>query len=84
MDGLNVYVLVTLSIGNQGEVVRNNVGVTFNIHEAELHRDGDVANEFDTFEIDSNWRDEAATTDLVETMRAFRRMVDEMREAALR
>lgn len=84
METTNVYVLMTLRIGSQGEVVRENVGVTFSLHEAESHQDKDISNEFESFQIDANWRGDAATTNLVVAMRDFRDMVREMQEEALR
>ena len=84
METTNVYVLMTLSIGSQGEVVRKNIGVTFSLHEAEKHQDKDISNEFETFQIDTNWQEDVATTNLVVAMREFRGMVCEMQDAALR
>jgi hypothetical protein len=84
METTNVYVLMTLSIGSQGEVVRKNVGVTFGLHEAEDHQDKDISNEFETFQIDDNWQEDAATTNLVVAMREFTGMVRQMQEEALR
>lgn len=80
----NVYVLMTLSIDSQCEVERKNVGITFSLHEAESHQDKDISNEFETFQIDANWQEDVATTDLVAAMREFRGMVHEMQEEALR
>ena len=34
----SVYVLTTLSLDSKGAVTNRNVGVTFSLHEAELHR----------------------------------------------
>lgn len=84
METTNVYVLMTLSIGSQGEVVRKNVGVTFSLHEAESHQGKDISNEFESFHIDANWQEDVATTNLVAAMREFRGMVREMQEEALR
>ena len=84
MKTTNVYVLMTLSIGSRSEVVRKNVGVTFSLHEAEDHQDKDISNEFETFQIDAEWREDVATTDLVAAMREFRGMVREMQEESLR
>ena len=44
----------------------------------------DVANGYETFEIESNWQEDAATTNLVVAMRAFRHYVEELRAEALR
>ena len=84
METTNVYVLMTLSMGSRGEVVRKNVGVTFSLHEAEGHQDKDISNEWETFQIDAEWREDVATTDLVAAMREFRGMVREMQEESLR
>ena len=84
METTNVYVLMTLSIGIRGEVVRKNVGVTFSLHEAENHQEKDIGNEFETFQIDANWQEDAATSNLVAAMREFTGMVREMQEEALR
>ncbi len=84
METTNVYVLMTLSIGSQGEVVRKNVGVTFSLHEAEDHQGKDISNEFETFQIDADWQEDGATTNLVVAMRDFRDMVRVMQDEALR
>ena len=84
METTNVYVLMTLSIGSQGEVVRKNVGVTFSLHEAEDHQGKDISNEFETFQIDANWQEDMATTDLVAAMREFTGMVRQWQAEALR
>jgi hypothetical protein len=67
---VTVYVLTKLSFDSKGDVTSRNVGVTFNIHEAEAHR-AHVENEFDAFQIDTDWREDAAATDLVVAMREF-------------
>ncbi len=84
MDFVNVYVLTCLSIDAQGVVISRNVGVTFSIHEAEAHRAKGVENDSESFQIDSNWQEDAATSDLVVAMRAFRDYVEELRAEALR
>ena len=84
METTNVYVLITLSIGSRGEVVRKNVGVTFSLYEADNHQDKDLGNEFETFQIDANWQEDAATSNLVAAIREFTGMVREMQEEALR
>ena len=83
MATTNVYVLMTLSIDIHGEVVRKNLGLTFSLHEAEKHQDKDISNEFETFQIDANWQEDVATTNLVAAMREFRGLVREMQEEAL-
>jgi hypothetical protein len=81
---LTVYVLTALSLDSAGEITNKNVGVTLSLHEADLHRGDGVANDFETFQIDSNWQEDAATTDLVVAMRTFRSIVEEMQSKALR
>lgn len=84
MDDANIYVLTSLSIDAIGNVISRNVGVTFNIHEAEEHKAGCVEHDFETFQIDANWHEDAATSELVIAMRGFRDMVREWQEEALR
>jgi hypothetical protein len=83
-DNVNVYVLTSLSFNAEGEVIGKNVGVTFSLHQAELHKAKGVENDFETFQIASNWLEDAATTELVIAMREFRSMVEEWQAAALR
>jgi hypothetical protein len=80
----DTYVLTSLSVDSKGDVVSRNIGVTFSLHEAELHRGDGVANDYEMFQIDANWQEDAATTDLVVAMRTFRSMVEEMQSEALR
>jgi hypothetical protein len=83
-DNVNMYVLTSLAINSEGEVTGKNVGVTFNLHKAELHKAKGVENDFETFQIGANFLEDAATTDLVIAMRGFCDIVKEMQEAALR
>jgi len=84
MECLNLYVLTTLSIDAEGNVVSRNVGVTFDLFEAEAHRDRGVENDFETHVVDSNWSEDAAESSLVTTMRDFCAIVRQMQEEALR
>ena len=84
MDFVDVYILTRLVIEEHGNVTAENVGVTFNLHEAELHRGDGVTNDYETFQIDANWQEDAATTALVIAMREFREIVKQMQEEALR
>jgi hypothetical protein len=84
MDSYRIYVLTSLSLDRKGEVVSRNVGLTFSIHGAEEHKARGVGYDFETFQIDSNWLEDAATTDLVIAMREFCDMVREWQEAAWR
>jgi hypothetical protein len=84
MECLDLYVLTTLSIHAEGNVVCRNVGATFDIFEAEVHKADGVENDFDTFVVSGDWREDAGQSSLVTTMRDFREMVRQMQEAALR
>jgi hypothetical protein len=75
-----VYVLRRERINGEGHIVSQNVGVTFNIHEAEAHKGESFENDFDTIEISANWREDAETTAVVEAIRTFRTLVEEMQE----
>ena len=81
---VHIFVLTKLVIDPNGTVVSKNIGVAFNIHDAEKYAASDVANGYETFEVESNWREDAATTDFVLAMRGFRDMVKEMQDEALR
>src|SRR5207237_883986 len=84
METTNVYVLMTLSMGSRGDVVRKNIGVTLSLHEAEAHQDKDIGNEFETFQIDDDWSEDVETSNWVVAMREFRDTVRVMQEEALR
>lgn len=84
MDGARIFVFTSLYIDDAGNVVNRNVGVTFDLFEAEAHRARGVENDFQTFSVPVNWREDAEQSNLVTTMRDLRAMVQEMQEAALR
>ena len=84
MDGARIFVLTSLYIDDAGNVANRNVGVTFDLLEAEAHRARDIENDFQSFNVSVNWREDAEQSDLVATMRDLRAMVQEMQEAALR
>jgi hypothetical protein len=77
-----VYVLTSLFFDSKGNIKSRNVGVTFSLHEAERHKAQGVENEFETFQICSNWQEHAVTTELVFVMREFCDMVKELQEDA--
>ena len=59
MQMFDTYVLTTLRLHNAGNVISTNIRVTFDIiHDAEAHRDADVANDFETFSVAADWREE--------------------------
>lgn len=84
MDFFDVYVLTRLVIDQNGNVTVENVDVTFDIHEAEGHREKAVEFDFETFKVVGDWRGDAEQTALVKAMREFRDMVRQWQEEALR
>lgn len=84
MQSGTVYILTTLSLDSNGSVTSLNVGATFGLHEAERHKAQGIEHDFESFHIDANWQEDAATTALVIAMREFRCMVEEMQREALR
>ena len=84
MDNVNVYVLASLSIDAKGNVISRNVGVTFDVFEAEAHKAKGVENEFEMFAVLVNWREDAEQSELIASMRDFRDMVKAMQDEALR
>lgn len=84
MDCRNLYVLTSLSIDADGKVVSRNVGVSFDVFEAEAHRARGVENDFEVFVVDGNWREDAEQSSLVAAMRDFCALVRQMQEEALR
>lgn len=83
-EPVHVFVLTKLMIDPNGIVMSKNIGVVFNVHDAEKYAASDVANGYETFEVESNWQEDAATTDLVVAMRAFQDYVEDLRAEALR
>lgn len=84
MECPNVYVLTTFTIDTKDNVVSRNVGVTFDVFEAEAHKGHGVENDFETFIVRDNWRESAQQSALIMTMRDFCEMVQQMQDAALR
>jgi hypothetical protein len=58
MDYVHVFVLRTLCFDEDGEIKSRNVAVTFDMFEAEDHRNKGVENGYDTFVVPGNWREE--------------------------
>jgi hypothetical protein len=81
---MDVFVLTTLSLDDEGNVISRNVGVTFNIHDAEAHGAKGVEHEYETHSINLNWREDAEVTATVLAMRAFREIVALQIEESLR
>ena len=84
MDGARIFVLTSLYIDDAGNVANRNVGVTFDLLGAEAHRARGIENDFQSFDVSVNWREDAEQSNLVATMRDLRAMVQAMQEAALR
>ena len=84
MDYFHVFVLSSLDLDKSGDVKSRNVAVTFDLFEAEDHRNKSMENDYDTFVVPSDWRENAATTGLITAMREFREMVKGMQDEALR
>ena len=81
---VHIFVLTKLVIDPNGTVGSKNIGVAFNIHDAEKYAASDVANGYETFEVESNWQEDAATTDLVIAMRCFREYVAQLQAESMR
>ena len=84
MDYFHVFVLSSLALDKSGDVKSRNVAVTFDLFEAEDHRNKGVENDYDIFVVPADWRDDAEQSKLIASMREFREMVKEMQDAALR
>jgi len=55
MDYVHVFVLKTLRVDDEGEIKSRNVAVTFDMFEAEDHRNKGVENGYDTFVVPGDW-----------------------------
>jgi hypothetical protein len=84
MESVSVYVLTSLSIDAKGNVTSRNVGVTFDIFEAEAHKAEGVENDFEMFAVPGHWREDAEQSKLIATMREFREIVALQIEESLR
>jgi hypothetical protein len=84
VDSVNLYVLTSLLIDAKGNVSSRNVGVTFDIFEAEAHKAKGIENDFETFTAAGDWRQDAEQSSLIGAMRDFREMVAKLQEVALR
>lgn len=84
MEFVHVFVLTSLTLDRSSDVKSKNVAVTFDLFEAEDHRNKGVENDYEAFVVPCDWRENAAQSELISTMRDFRAMVKEMQEAALR
>jgi hypothetical protein len=84
MDYFHVFVLTTLALDKKGDVKSRNVAVTFDLFEAEDHRNEGVENDYDVFVVPCDWQEDAAQSELVAAMREFREVVKRLQDEALR
>ena len=68
MDYFHVFVLTTLSLDKNGNVKSRNVAVTFDLFEAEDHRNKSVENDYDAFVVPGDWREDAEQSNLVQSL----------------
>ena len=77
--------LPELALGSVLTAVQSrNVAATFDLFEAEDHRNKGVENDYETFVVPCDWRNDAAQSELVVAMREFREVVKQMQGEALR
>jgi len=84
MDYFHVFVLTHLSLDKNDDVKSRNVAVTFDLFEAEDHRNKGVEYDYDTFVVPSDWRENAEQSELVAAVREFREVVKRLQDEALR
>jgi hypothetical protein len=84
MEFVHVFVLTTLALDKNGDVKSRNVATTFDLFEAEDHKNKGVENDYETFVVPCDWREDAEQSELISAMRDFRKMVKEMQDASLR
>jgi len=84
MDYFHVFVLTSLDLDKSGDVKSRNVAVTFDLFEAEDHRNKGVEDDYDVFVVPCDWREDAARSELISAMRGFRSIVKQMEDEALR
>ena len=84
MDYFHVFVLTSLDLDKSGDVKDRNVAVTFDLFEAEDHRNKGVENNYDVFVVPCDWQEDAAQSELISAMREFRSIVEQMQDEALR
>jgi hypothetical protein len=82
MEFVHVFVLTHLSLDKNGDVKGRNVAVTFDLFEAEDHRNKGVENDYESFVVSCDWRENAEQSELIVAMREFRAMVKELQQDA--
>jgi hypothetical protein len=84
MEFVHCFVLTSLALDKKGDVKSRNVAATFDLFEAEDHRNKGIEHDYDVFVVPGDWQEDAATTGLITAMRDFREMVKAMQDEALR
>jgi hypothetical protein len=82
MEFVHVFVLTSLALDKNGDVESRNIAVTFDLFEAEDHRNKGVENDYESFVVPCDWRENAEQSELIATMREFRAMVKELQQDA--
>jgi hypothetical protein len=67
IDYFHVFVLTSLALDRSGDVKSKNVAVTFDLFEAEDHRNKGVEYDYDTFVAPCDWREDAEQSNLVQS-----------------
>lgn len=83
MEFVHVFVLMSLDLDKSGDVKSRNVAVTFDLFEAEDHRNKGIEHDYDVFVVPFDWRDDAEQSKLIASMREFRKIVAQMQDEAL-
>ncbi len=84
MEFVHVFILTTLALDEKGDVRSRNVAATFDLFEAEDHRNKGVENYYETFVVPGDWREDTEQSELISAMREFRGIVKQMQDEALR
>jgi len=84
MEFVHVFVLTSLALDKKGDVKSRNVAATFDLFEAEDHRNKGIENDYETFVVPGDWREDAEQSELISAMREFRKVVQKMQDEALR
>lgn len=84
MEFVHVFILTTLALDKKGDVKSRNVAITFDLFEAEDHRNEGVENDYETFVVPCDWQEDAVQSELISAMREFREVVKRMQDEALR
>ena len=57
MEFVHVFVLTSLALDKKGDVKSRNVAVTFDLFEAEDHRNKGIEHDYDVFVVPCDWRE---------------------------